>query len=1226
MNHRKVIWPTNRAGLLALLGAVAILAAVLTSTPMATQAQAPAVTGVSVQPSANAGGLDVSWATHPGETKDYRVAWAPQGENFRKRSNTDWNAYPTGTSLTITGLQGGATYKVKVRARFDEGPSSPWSAVKTATARPANGAATGQPTVSGAALVGETLTARTSAISDDNGMTSAVFNYQWVRTGAGTDNDVAGATGSTYNLSADDLSHTIKVRVSFTDDDGYSEALTSESTGIVLRPPNATPSGLPVISGTLEVGETLTADTSGISDLNGMTDAVFAFQWIRSAGGTDTDIPDATGSTYTIVSSDAGNKFKIRVSFTDDDGYAESVTSQATDILLVVQRQTEVTLVSNAGQTTTSTRYTVGPIGGAWYSRALKFTAGSATNGYTITEVSIRLKRIRAGAVPRVSIYTSVSAPGTIVALPGAIVFPFTNPGSFSNGLNTFTAPANSTLAGSADYFVVIENAATGDAATNRYDIRVTNQGADDTGSATGWSLGDTRIDRSANSADWVDTSEFTIPQVAIKGAAIESIAPALSTATVDGTSLVLTYDEPLDEDSAPAASAYSVTVGSNSAAPSAVAVSGSTVTLTLAKAAASGDTVTLAYTVPSSNPVQDAVGNDAAALSSQAVTNEQRDPVPGVESSGWSHNGLHDAAKDITLDFSSTTSSLETNLTTTGDYKISGIHMDADYVYIALRGTQKGIFKFDRSSGSIVKKRSSLSFNPQGLAGSSSKLYTHSTGGGINVYTLELVAGTAIVVSCCVPGNNFTNVYGVGDVRGSGSASNITFLGKRTNIINGVTRPAPFWGSQQLSDDVETPHISGNEMEPHGFTVNNIDGLDTATDGTTVFIEDGSGSRAVGFTTEGTRTWFKDVDFGGDNYDGLFFDGTNLWSVDVDSLDATDETLVLRAFVPGGPTPIVAATVSAADLAPALRHEVDLRQSAIEYPFSQDVIDDHTSGTPPVLDVAALLLDYYEQSVFPNPTLIAQDGGANIKMWAMEGVIPQGIWGDSNYLWVVDNRTKGVYALDRDDFDAGELTLSHPFLVADDFYFETPPGSQTGTDYFEPVSYYQPTAVYHDGTTLWVSEDRTGTLMAYGLENGVRDAPKDISLAHDGCDNIATGMWGDGTSLWVGVVPTNNTTGCRWWRILKINLATSQITQPSGFTVPNTLSGRGDIWSDGSTMWVHTDAKIVAYNLANGNRSTAFDINLDNHQAEGMWSDGVNLYVGDESTSSISVYQLTTD
>ena len=337
MNHGKVISPTSLAGFLALLAAVAALAAVLTtSTLVEAQTQVPAVTGVSVQPGANAGGLDVSWDAHPDGADDYRVSWAPQGENFRGRTNTNWNAYPAGTSLNITGLESGTG--CKVRARFDEGLSSPWSAVMTATARLANGGATGQPTVSGTALVGETLTAGASAISDDNGMTRAVFGYQWVRTGAGTDNYVAGATGPTYNLSADDFSHTIKVRVSFTDDGGYSEALTSESTGIVLRPPNATPSGLPIISGTLEDGETLTADTPRISDLNRMTQAVFAFQWVRTAGETDADILDATGSTYTIVSGDAGNKFKVRVSFTDDDGHAEFVTSQATDILLVVQR------------------------------------------------------------------------------------------------------------------------------------------------------------------------------------------------------------------------------------------------------------------------------------------------------------------------------------------------------------------------------------------------------------------------------------------------------------------------------------------------------------------------------------------------------------------------------------------------------------------------------------------------------------------------------------------------------------------------------------------------------------------------------------------------------------------------------------------------------------------------------------------------------------------------
>ena len=37
------------------------------------------------------------------------------------------NAYPTSNSYTITGFDGGVRYKVKVRARFDEGGPGDWA-------------------------------------------------------------------------------------------------------------------------------------------------------------------------------------------------------------------------------------------------------------------------------------------------------------------------------------------------------------------------------------------------------------------------------------------------------------------------------------------------------------------------------------------------------------------------------------------------------------------------------------------------------------------------------------------------------------------------------------------------------------------------------------------------------------------------------------------------------------------------------------------------------------------------------------------------------------------------------------------------------------------------------------------------------------------------------------------------------------------------------------------
>ena len=93
---------------------------------------------------------------------------------------------------------------------------------------------------------------------------------------------------------------------------------------------NQTATGLPTIAGTPQVGETLTADTSGIADANGLTNVQYTYQWIRNDGTADTQILGATGATYTLAPADEDNTIKVSVSFTDDDGYSETLTSAAT--------------------------------------------------------------------------------------------------------------------------------------------------------------------------------------------------------------------------------------------------------------------------------------------------------------------------------------------------------------------------------------------------------------------------------------------------------------------------------------------------------------------------------------------------------------------------------------------------------------------------------------------------------------------------------------------------------------------------------------------------------------------------------------------------------------------------------------------------------------------------------------------------------------------------------
>ena len=189
-----------------------------------------------------------------------------------------------------------------------------------------NSAAEGGPTITGTAQVGETLTADTSGIEDDDGLDSVSYSHQWIRVDGGTEGDIPDATSSSYELADSDEGKTIKVKVSFTDDAGNAETLTSKATEAVAAKPNTPAEGQPTVTGNPWVGETLTADTSDIEDDDGLDTAAYRYQW--SADGAN--IPDATGSTYTLREAEEGKTIKVKVSFTDDASHEETLISAAT--------------------------------------------------------------------------------------------------------------------------------------------------------------------------------------------------------------------------------------------------------------------------------------------------------------------------------------------------------------------------------------------------------------------------------------------------------------------------------------------------------------------------------------------------------------------------------------------------------------------------------------------------------------------------------------------------------------------------------------------------------------------------------------------------------------------------------------------------------------------------------------------------------------------------------
>ena len=153
---------------------------------------------------------------------------------------------------------------------------------------------TAVPTVSGTLEDGSTLTAGNGSW---DGTQPIGFDYQWQRCdAAGADcEDIAGATGSTYDVVAADVGHAIVLVVTGTNGAGDDVAASAPTAAIdAAAPVSTTP---PAIAGTTVDGQTLTADTGSFS---GTGPFDFDYQWQRcDADGTDcVDIAGADESTY----------------------------------------------------------------------------------------------------------------------------------------------------------------------------------------------------------------------------------------------------------------------------------------------------------------------------------------------------------------------------------------------------------------------------------------------------------------------------------------------------------------------------------------------------------------------------------------------------------------------------------------------------------------------------------------------------------------------------------------------------------------------------------------------------------------------------------------------------------------------------------------------------------------------------------------------------------------
>ena len=332
-------------------------------------------------------------------------------------------------------------------------------------------------------------------------------------------------------------------------------------------PPNHPATGSPIIAGTVQVGETLSVDTSGISDADGIANSTPTYQWIANDGTDDTDIQDATGSTYILSAADEGKTVKVRVSFTDDEGNQETRTSAVTAAVAASVPDAPGSLSVSVNDT--------GKLDVSW--GVPESNGGSSVTGY---RVQWRETPDSWDTPADVSETTVTGTSHTVTGLTDGVEY-------------TFRVFAVNTVG---------DSSATDD--------------------------------------------ESGTPR--------ETTAPTLSSGTVDGATLTLTFSEGLTETLLPAVATFTVNVEGNQRGVNTVAISGSTVTLTLASAVTSTDDVSVGYTVPSDTAtarLKDLSDNPAESFTGQAVTNNTAAAQTPLTASIHDEATSHDGQEEFTFE-----------------------------------------------------------------------------------------------------------------------------------------------------------------------------------------------------------------------------------------------------------------------------------------------------------------------------------------------------------------------------------------------------------------------------------------------------------------------------------------------------------------------------------------------------------------------------------------------
>ena len=300
--------------------------------------------------------------------------WQANGEDI---SNAN------GSTLTLNQNEVGKAITVNASYTDEGGTLESVTSAASSVVTNVDDAPTGDVIISGTATEDQTLTL-SSTVADEDGINASTVSNQWYRDGSA----IAGATGTSYTLTQDDVGAAITAKQSYTDDFGNDHSVTSAATTAVSNV-NDDPTGSVTISGATSQGSELTAITTTLADEDGLGD--LSYQWLRDGS----DIDGATASTYTLTQDDVGAQISARVSYTDGGSASEVVESSPSSAVTNVNDDPtgSVTISGTASQGSELTAITttladedgLGDLSYQWL-REGSDISGATSSSYTLTQ------------------------------------------------------------------------------------------------------------------------------------------------------------------------------------------------------------------------------------------------------------------------------------------------------------------------------------------------------------------------------------------------------------------------------------------------------------------------------------------------------------------------------------------------------------------------------------------------------------------------------------------------------------------------------------------------------------------------------------------------------------------------------------------------------------------------------------------------------------------------